>query len=355
MNNNHKFPFNWNLSNSIFKKDKGTVFSCFSSGGGSTMGYKLAGFDVVGCNEIDPKMMNMYIDNHHPKYSYLESIEYFKNRTDLPEELYNLDILDGSPPCSSFSMSGNRESDWGKEKKFREGQQKQVLDRLFFDFIDVAKKLQPKVVIAENVTGILFGSAKKYVSEIYKQFNLAGYYLQHHVLDSSTMGVPQKRNRVFFIAIRKDLSCKYLKSDQFFESVPILNFSFNEPEIKYKQIRQLSGNKSAFKIGTKTTEFWHQCPAGKSFAYIHPKKSYFNEIKLSPDMVVPTLRATGLPYDYEFPRKLYDVEAILASSFPLDYNFQNNKPSYVVGMSVPPIMMANLATEVYKKILSKLK
>ena len=115
------------------------------------MGYKLAGFDVLGCNEIDPKMMEVYIENHKPKYSYLEGIQTFKNRKDLPKELYNLDILDGSPPCSSFSIAGNRDEDWGKEKKFREGQSEQVLDTLFFDFIDLAKELQPKVVVAENV------------------------------------------------------------------------------------------------------------------------------------------------------------------------------------------------------------
>ena len=86
-------------------KDKGKVFSCFACGGGSTMGYKLAGFDVIGCNEIDPKMIEAYKTNHNPKYSYLEPIQTFKLRKDLPKELYNLDILDGSPPCSSFRES----------------------------------------------------------------------------------------------------------------------------------------------------------------------------------------------------------------------------------------------------------
>ena len=128
----HRFPYEWTLKDAVFTKDKGTVFSCFACGGGSTMGYKLAGFDVLGCNEIDPKMMEAYRTNHNPKYSYLEPIQTFKLRKDLPEELYNLDILDGSPPCSSFSMAGNREKDWGKEKKFREGQAEQVLDNLFF-------------------------------------------------------------------------------------------------------------------------------------------------------------------------------------------------------------------------------
>jgi DNA (cytosine-5)-methyltransferase 1 len=56
----HKFPYNWTLADAVFTKDKGKVLSCFSCGGGSTMGYKLAGFDVIGCNEIDPKMMEAY-------------------------------------------------------------------------------------------------------------------------------------------------------------------------------------------------------------------------------------------------------------------------------------------------------
>ena len=126
----HRFNYEWTLKDAKFTKDKGSVFSCFACGGGSTMGYKLAGFDVLGCNEIDEKMIEAYRTNHNPKYSYLEPIQTFKERKDLPKELYNLDILDGSPPCSSFSMAGNREKDWGKEKKFREGQAKQTLDTL---------------------------------------------------------------------------------------------------------------------------------------------------------------------------------------------------------------------------------
>ena len=107
------------------------------------MGYKLAGFDVIGCNEIDHRMMYAYCQNNSPKFPFLEPIQTFKDRTDLPPELYSLDILDGSPPCSTFSMAGvncGREKSWGKIKKFREGQAEQVLDTLFFDFIDLATR-----------------------------------------------------------------------------------------------------------------------------------------------------------------------------------------------------------------------
>jgi DNA (cytosine-5)-methyltransferase 1 len=231
-----KYHYNWKLKDAIFTKDKGKVFSCFACGGGSTMGYKLSGFDVIGCNEIDPKMMEAYIENHNPKYSFLEAIQTFKLRDDLPKELYELDILDGSPPCSSFSMSGNREKDWGKEKKFREGQAKQVLDDLFFDFIDLAKKLQPKVVVAENVKGLLLGEAKAYVRKIYKSFDEAGYMVQHFLLDASIMGVPQKRERVFFIALRKDLCEQFLFKKDFFNSIPKIKLSFSENRIPFKDI-----------------------------------------------------------------------------------------------------------------------
>ena len=61
----------WSLENATFTKNLGNVFSCFACGGGSTMGYKLSGFDVIGCNEIDPKMNEVYVENHKPKINYL--------------------------------------------------------------------------------------------------------------------------------------------------------------------------------------------------------------------------------------------------------------------------------------------
>src|SRR5690606_26513037 len=95
-----------------------------------------------------------------------------------------------------------REKKWGTASKFREGQAVQNLDDLFFEFIDVVKKLQPKVVVAENVKGLLIGNAKGYVKQIFKKFNEAGYSVQLFLLNAAFMGVPQKRERTFFIANR---------------------------------------------------------------------------------------------------------------------------------------------------------
>jgi DNA (cytosine-5)-methyltransferase 1 len=350
----HRFPYCWTLKDAVFTKDKGNVFSCFACGGGSTMGYKLAGFDVIGCNEIDPKMMEAYKANHNPKYAFLEPIQTFKLREDLPQELYELDILDGSPPCSSFSMAGNREKDWGKDKVFREGQAMQVLDTLFFDFIDLAKKLQPKVVVAENVKGLLLGEAVNYMRQIYREFDLAGYYCQHWLLDASKMGVPQKRERVFFIALRKDLAKPFLKQMNLFDILPEIKLEFNEVEIPYKEIRQTEGNADAIGLSKMISHYWKLTTPGYAMSENHPKGSYFNEVKTHPDKVLPTIRANGLPYDYEIERTLFDEETKMAGTYPLDYDFKSNKVVYLIGMSVPPVMTANIATEIYSQWLSKL-
>jgi len=354
--NNHKFPYKWTLKDAVFTKDKGKVFSCFACGGGSTMGYKLAGFDVLGCNEIDPKMIEAYKANHNPKYAYLEPIQTFKLRTDLPDELYNLDILDGSPPCSSFSMAGNREKDWGKEKKFREGQELQVLDTLFFDFIDLAKELQPKVVVAENVKGLILGEAKNYVREIYLEFDLAGYYCQHWLLDASKMGVPQKRERVFFIALRKDLANQFLEQVDMFTVLPKLKLEFNEPEITYKDIEDIDAVLP--EVRKSFADLWINTKPGRNFGTAHPKGHYFGETKQHPDNVCNTIIANtngSLLWHYDILRPLNDYEYKLIGTYPLDYNFQNNKPKYLIGMSVPPVMTAQIAKQVYEQWLSKIK
>lgn len=351
----HKYPHEWTLKDATFTKDKGTVFSCFACGGGSTMGYKLAGFDVVGFNEIDPKMADCYINNHSPKYAYVEPIQDFKNREDLPDELFNLDILDGSPPCSSFSMAGNREKDWGKEKHFREGQAKQVLDTLFFDFIDLAKKLKPKVVIAENVKGILLGNAKEYARNILKEFDNAGYYIQYFLLDASKMGVPQRRERVFFIGLRKDLAEPYLRQKDLFTMLPYLDLDFNEPPIYFKDIVR-DDYKAQRVLTPQLAKFWpykrdSDIDFGNITKRVLNKDNYlFSRVFLKLDKVVNTLTSHNMDYIcYHQPRVLNDLEIKLASSYPIDYNFTKSTPSYLCGMSVPPVMTAQIATRIYEQ------
>ena len=318
------------------------------------MGYKLAGFDVIGCNEIDPRMMEIYTKNHNPKYSYLEGIQTFKQRNDLPDELYSLDILDGSPPCSTFSIAGDREDAWGKMKKFREGQAEQVLDMLFFDFIDLARKLQPKVVISENVKGLLLGNARGYVQRIYSDFEDAGYSVQHFLLDASKMGVPQKRERVFFVCVRRDLLSRLKTQKTLFDEYPLLDMDFNEEPIMFSEVADGLGDEvTSYKMRTCwDSKIEGDTALSDANERVFGKGAMFNNTYVFPDKVCPTLAARkDCLIRWDIPNFLSQSEACKISSFPIDYDFMKQRPHYVCGMSVPPVMMANIATRVYEQIL----
>lgn len=356
MMNYSKYNYEWTLKGANFTKDKGKVFSCFSCGGGSTMWYKLAGFDVIGCNEIDPRMMDVYIKNHNPKYPFLAPIQEFKHH-DLPDELFDLDILDGSPPCSSFSLAGNREKDWGKEKKFKEGQAEQVLDTLFFDFIELGKRLQPKVIIAENVKGILVGKAIDYVVKIYEEFDKAGYYVQHFLFDASTMGVPQKRERVFFLALRKDLANPFLYQKDIFTQMPYIDLDFDVEPILFREIADYQGREI---IGKKTRYLWEQRKYGDADQSdanmrLYGKQGNFGQTYVYLDKVAYTLTSKeDCLLHYDKPYFLGKDEVCKITSFPMDYDFNNRLPHYICGMSVPPVMIAQIANQVYHQWLKNL-
>ena len=338
----HKFSWRWSLGDLAKVKKNGLkVFSCFCCGGGSSLGYKLAGFDVVGCCEIDPAMMEVYKANNHPRYSFLMDVRDFAKLEDLPEELYDLDVLDGSPPCSVFSMAGAREAGWNKEKRFREGQKKQRLDDLFFAFIDVAAKLQPKVVIAENVKGLILKNAKGYVNEIIKAFDAAGYVVQIFLLNAAKMGVPQSRERVFFIAQRKDLEPVKVK------------LAFNEPIIVFGDVRSPEGmDPNPDSVIGRLVRYIQ--PSDRSMqdvsVRVSRKDAYFSTPINHDENPVHTITASG-DFVRAYDRKLMSKSDIVScQSFPQDYDFLTNKPQYVCGMSVPPVMMANIASEVYDQI-----
>lgn len=350
------FKYDWAISDVEFPKNKGKVFSCFSCGGGSTMGYKLAGFDVVGCNEIDPKMMDTYIKNHDPKHHFLEPIQEFIKRDEYPDDLMNLEILDGSPPCSSFSIAGNREKDWGKNKKFREGQAEQVLDTLFFDFIELAGRLRPKVVVAENVKGLEMGDSNKtYVGRILQSFSDAGYYVGKKLLNASDMGVPQKRERIFFYAIRKDLYNGPF--DDLFATEPSLDLDFDRERITFFEI--FDRDDLTENLSPLDGELWEKRRAGDvdlSDASIRERDvlSRFNAKYIYQNKVPNTVCGSDQCVLFDVKRRRNRSEVVKCGSFPSDYDFCGNKPEYIVGMSVPPLMTAGIAERISDQWLSKI-
>lgn len=327
----------WSLSDLASVAQNGvTVMSTFACGGGSSMGYKLAGCEIVAANDIDPEMAWHYKRNLHPPLYYLCPIRDLLT-TDLPAHLFELDILDGSPPCSTFSMAGSREKAWGKEKHFREGQAKQVLSDLFFDYLDLVERLKPKVAIAENVKGMLIGNAKGYTKMVMARFKEIGYRPQLFLVNAADCGVPQKRERVFFVALRNDIDRPPLKLNTTHRWI-----SAGEAT------RDLQVLTNAEVIENKSTgidfKWWHKTPKGKSYSYPCEKElgksSYFNHVKLDGNKPSCTLSSKEDHFTHwRECRKLTYREWKRLGSFPDDYHAKTDKiGKYMIGMSVPPKM-----------------
>ena len=324
------------------KKNGLKVLSTFSCGGGSSYGYKLAGYEVLGNVEIDEKINSMYVKNHRPKYNFRMDIRDFNRLQNIPEELRDIDILDGSPPCSTFSMAGSREKAWGVEKQFREGQKKQVLDDLFMEFMQTVENLRPKVVVAENVDGMTRGNSKYYITMVIEEFRKLGYDVQLFRLNSMFMGVPQSRTRIFFIANRMGFPQLRLQPSE----RPIVY-----GEIATKPVRKMNRDTSAYRLMK-----YYMKPGDRSLRDINErmynKSSRFNATIWNFNKVCQTITANGEIYreDLWHPS---DIDIVSASTFPQDYDFNGNKAQYVCGMSVPPLMMEYIARQIYQQWFMK--
>jgi len=338
------FNYHWSFKD-YPKKKKYTVFGTFLCGGGSTMGYKLAGYNHLGGIELDPKMAAVYKTNHNPKYLFNEDIRAFNKRKDLPEELFSLDILDGSPPCTTFSIAGKREKTWGKEKKFAEGQKLQRLDDLVFVYCETIAKLKPKVCILENVSGIIKGNAKWYSKKIIECLSKAGYSVQVFLLDSATMGVPQRRQRVFFIGRLKKLNWPKLKLD------------FNEKPVYFREVFDKTDTKRD--LSDYFYKLWlNRKPKDTNLSDICKRmegkeKLWSQHIFKKNEIPVTIVASTTESPLYDIPRSLNKKELLKICSFPFDYDFCSATPLYVMGMSVPPVMMANISEQIRVQWLDK--
>lgn len=184
------------------------VASTFSGCGGSCLGYRMAGYKVVWANEFVPIAQESYKANAMPD-CVLDGrdIKHIQ-----PEEILaatglksgELDLFDGSPPCQAFSTAGKREKGWGKEKSYEHGA-KQCNETLFDQYIRLLRGLKPKVFVAENVSGLVKGTAKGYFLEILAALKASGYRVTCRVLDAQWLGVPQQRQRTIFVGVRDDL------------------------------------------------------------------------------------------------------------------------------------------------------
>ncbi len=183
------------------------VVSTFTGAGGSCLGFRSAGYQTIWANEFVRAARETYKANFSDVTMDGRDI-----RKIQPSEILDaigmkpgdVDVLEGSPPCASFSLMGIRQEAWGQTKKYSDTEQR--VDDLFFEFARILRGIQPRVFVSENVKGLNVGRAKGYYLEIKKALEDAGYSVGAKVLDAQWLGVPQHRERLIFIGVRKDLN-----------------------------------------------------------------------------------------------------------------------------------------------------
>lgn len=169
------------------------VISLFSGCGGLDLGFEKAGFEIPIANEFDPTIFETFKVNH-PLTKLIEGDIRNISEDDFPVDV---DGIIGGPPCQSWSEAGTLR---GIEDQ--RGQ-------LFFDYIRVLRKTQPKFFLAENVSGMLANRHSDAVKNILGLFEESNYNVTLTLVNAKDYGVAQERKRVFYIGFRKDLNIKF--------------------------------------------------------------------------------------------------------------------------------------------------
>lgn len=363
------------------------VISTFSGCGGSSLGYKMAGFRVLWANEFVPAAQDTYRANHPDTILDSRDIRQITGQSILDAigmKAGELDVLDGSPPCASFSTSGKRERDWGEVKAYSDT--KQRTDDLFFEFSRLLAELQPKTFVAENVSGLVKGTAKGYFIEILKTLKACGYQVDAKLLDSQWLGVPQMRQRIIFVGVRNDLVSTYGVRPVHPAPLPY-NYSVREaiPWIKaqgdnggFGKGQMRPANKPSPTIGAGVnTGNGHFPPSlveaetdisryaiGAEWDTIQPGQSsekYFSLVKPSLDRPCNTVTSSGgnptaasVVHPTE-KRKFSIAELKRICAFPDDFILTGTYSQQWerLGRAVPPVMMSHVAAAIRDEVLCR--
>ena len=380
------------------------VISCFAGGGGSSTGYRLAGANILLINEFVEEAISTYQANFPDTNVLVDDIKKYTSDDFLEMaeiKVGELDLLDGSPPCSAFSLAGKRNKGWEgyvedtressidletgevvqtgelkkKDgiKKYSEDKIQESIEDLFLEYIRIAKGIQPKVIVAENVKGITFGESKKKLLEFINDFERIGYEVSYQVMNAADYGTPQARERTIFICVRKDVAetigLNFMNISGIFPTKTVtkhvtMREAFEDIENDPEEIKMLT----EFVEGSFQNKFLSFLPfnpekpikpSDKQFREFNPKGSCFNMIRPAPDLPSPTLTQQGQKkglsgvFHYAENRKPTIVEFKRLMGMPEDFILTGDfdQQAERLGRMVAPKMMKEIANSIYKNVL----
>lgn len=321
------------------------VVSTFSGCGGSCLGFEMAGYRVAWASEFIDIARKTYKRNHPGVWVDERDIRKIK-----PEEILKatrmkkgqIDVLEGSPPCASFSTSGKRSDGWGKVRNYSD--KKQRTDDLFFEFARILEGLQPRAFVAENVSGLVKGVAKGYFKEILAKLESCGYVVEARLVNAEWLGVPQSRERLIFVGVRKDIKKKPAFPQPKATRISLMDAIFPPPgEIEPET--DISG----YAIGRE----YGRIAIGEKGRYLNMIRPRLNEPCPTVTALVGVRSAASVVHPLD-RRKFSIAELKRICGFPDDFRLDGtwSQKCERLGRSVPPPMMKEIAATLAKEVLS---
>lgn len=337
------------------------LVSLFSGCGGMDLGFQKAGFDIVWANDFDADAQAVYALN-------IGKIDKRDILTVNESEIPSCDILTAGFPCQPFSNAGNR---------------KGVHDSrgmLYKECLRIIKQLMPKVIVFENVKGLL---STKYIDgrnlaevivDDLSNMSGIGYNVEHQLINASDFGVPQNRQRVLFIGVRKDLGIKFQFPDKMLSMKPMLTLEhiLDVPE-------EVSDNVD-WPFSPQALKMVEHIPEGGSwkdvpYEHLAPRfqrirddmKKYHSPNfyrRFSRSEICGTITASAQPENcgiiHPTEDRRYTVrEVARIQTFPDDFKFitdsvRNITAMYkVIGNAVPVTLAYNMASAIMRQVFAK--
>ncbi|MFA9465022.1 MAG: DNA cytosine methyltransferase [Velocimicrobium sp.] len=349
--------------------NKPKVIDLFSGVGGLSLGFEMAGFEIVIANEYDKSIASSYQYNHRKTKMIAEDITTLPIVETFKEYRGKIDVVIGGPPCQGFSQKGQRKT-INDERNF-----------LFKYYVKVVELVQPKYFVMENVPNLLTAEKGFFKKEIEEMFGKIGYLLNAEILDASDYGVPQSRRRAVIIGKKtnsdKDkvkIPRKNSKRVTIWEAISDLAYLNSgegqevqeykyEPQSDYQILMRKNSNVLKNHVATK-----HSKLALERLSLIPPEtgkevlpkehltKSIYSGtwsrmVKSEVSVTITTRFDTPSSGKFTHPyldRAITVREAARIQSFPDDFEFIGTKGSQMkqVGNAVPPLLAKAIATEI---------
>ena len=333
------------------------IIDLFCGCGGLSRGFELAGFNVCLAIDMWKDAIQTYNYNHKKATGICKDIRMLDNEflNNFKKE-HNIIGIIGGPPCQGYSTVGKR--DINDDRNY-----------LYLEYCRVVENIQPEFFVLENVKGLLTLNGGAFKEDIENRFKKIGYKVKSKVLNAADFGVPQNRQRVFFVGIKnkvfkfpKEKKDKISTLEAISDLEKCIDQYLTEPQTDYQQVMRKNSNKlnnnETTNHSVQTINIIEKIPDGGKIKDLDEK--YWNIRKynkafqrMNSKLPSNTIDTGHRNYFHYKENRIPTVrESARIQSFSDDFIFLGSKTSQYkqVGNAVPPLLAYEIAIEIKKQI-----